>query len=261
MSKKTGNGDVLRCSFCNKSQRDVKKLIAGPTVYICDECVDICLDIIAEDRVLETAGSGDQAPQAQGDQGVPRRVRDRAGPGQEEARRRGLQPLQADRLPREEPQARRRAPEVQHPPDRPDRHRQDAPRPDPGQAALGAVHDRRRHDPDRGRLRRRGRREHHPEALPGGRQRQGEDRARHRLHRRGGQDRPQGREPLDHPRRLGRGRAAGAPEDPRGHGRQRAAAGRAQAPAPGVHPDRHDEHPLPLRRRLRRPRGASSAGA
>ena len=50
MSKKTGNGDVLRCSFCNKSQRDVKKLIAGPTVYICDECVDICLDIIAEER-------------------------------------------------------------------------------------------------------------------------------------------------------------------------------------------------------------------
>jgi len=59
MSKKTGNGDVLRCSFCNKSQRDVKKLIAGPTVYICDECVDICLDIIAEDRVLET-----QTPEA-----------------------------------------------------------------------------------------------------------------------------------------------------------------------------------------------------
>src|ERR1700741_4227972 len=61
MSKKTGNGDVLRCSFCNKSQRDVKKLIAGPTVYICDECVDICLDIIAEDRkdepgALEGAG-------------------------------------------------------------------------------------------------------------------------------------------------------------------------------------------------------------
>ncbi len=59
MSKKGGNGDVLRCSFCNKSQRDVKKLIAGPTVYICDECVDICLDIIAEDRVLET-----QTPEA-----------------------------------------------------------------------------------------------------------------------------------------------------------------------------------------------------
>src|SRR5213075_1560764 len=61
MSKKGNSGDVLRCSFCNKSQRDVKKLIAGPTVYICDECVDICLDINAEDRkdepgTLEGAG-------------------------------------------------------------------------------------------------------------------------------------------------------------------------------------------------------------
>ena len=55
MTKKAGSGEVLRCSFCNKSQRDVKKLIAGPTVYICDECVDICLDIIAEDRVLDQA--------------------------------------------------------------------------------------------------------------------------------------------------------------------------------------------------------------
>src|SRR6266498_4393100 len=59
MSKKTGNGDVLRCSFCNKSQRDVKKLIAGPTVYICDECVYICLHISAEDWFLDT-----QAPEA-----------------------------------------------------------------------------------------------------------------------------------------------------------------------------------------------------
>src|SRR5678809_1141548 len=53
MSKKGNSGDVLRCSFCNKSQRDVRKLIAGPTVYICDECVDICLDIIAEERESE----------------------------------------------------------------------------------------------------------------------------------------------------------------------------------------------------------------
>src|SRR4051812_8677666 len=61
MSKKGNSGDVLRCSFCNKSRRDVKKLIAGPTVYICDECVDICLDIIAEDRKDEPGtleGSG-----------------------------------------------------------------------------------------------------------------------------------------------------------------------------------------------------------
>jgi ATP-dependent Clp protease ATP-binding subunit ClpX len=53
MAKKETGDEALRCSFCNKSQREVKKLIAGPTVFICDECVDICLDIIAEDRMLE----------------------------------------------------------------------------------------------------------------------------------------------------------------------------------------------------------------
>ena len=51
-TKKAGSGDgeVLRCSFCNKDQNDVRKLIAGPTVFICDECVDVCNDIIADDR-------------------------------------------------------------------------------------------------------------------------------------------------------------------------------------------------------------------
>jgi len=53
MAKKETGDEALRCSFCNKSQREVKKLIAGPTVFICDECVDICLDIIAEDRMLD----------------------------------------------------------------------------------------------------------------------------------------------------------------------------------------------------------------
>jgi ATP-dependent Clp protease ATP-binding subunit ClpX len=53
MPKKDTGEEALRCSFCNKGQREVKKLIAGPTVFICDECVDICLDIIAEDRMLE----------------------------------------------------------------------------------------------------------------------------------------------------------------------------------------------------------------
>jgi ATP-dependent Clp protease ATP-binding subunit ClpX len=53
MPRKKKDGEGLKCSFCNKSQRDVRKLIAGPTVYICDECVDICLDIIAEERESE----------------------------------------------------------------------------------------------------------------------------------------------------------------------------------------------------------------
>ena len=49
MPKKESGDDALRCSFCNKSQREVKKLIAGPTVYICDECIALCNDIIAEE--------------------------------------------------------------------------------------------------------------------------------------------------------------------------------------------------------------------
>ena len=53
MVRKKAEGDGLRCSFCNKSQREVEKLIAGPTVYICNECVDICLDIIADGRQTE----------------------------------------------------------------------------------------------------------------------------------------------------------------------------------------------------------------
>ncbi|CAM2068204.1 ATP-dependent Clp protease ATP-binding subunit ClpX [Sulfidibacter corallicola] len=43
----------LKCSFCNKSQREVKKLIAGPDVYICDECVAVCYDIAQEDQIYE----------------------------------------------------------------------------------------------------------------------------------------------------------------------------------------------------------------
>ena len=51
--KKSGDGEILRCSFCNKDQNDVRKLIAGPTVFICDECVEVCNEIIADDRKLE----------------------------------------------------------------------------------------------------------------------------------------------------------------------------------------------------------------
>jgi len=48
MNKKTDQ-DTLFCSFCGKSQKEVKKLIAGPTVFVCDECVELCMDIIKED--------------------------------------------------------------------------------------------------------------------------------------------------------------------------------------------------------------------
>ena len=47
------SGDLLKCSFCGKTQKQVKKLIAGPGVYICDECIDLCNDIIFEDRTKQ----------------------------------------------------------------------------------------------------------------------------------------------------------------------------------------------------------------
>ncbi len=54
MSKK--EEQQLKCSFCGKGQDEVKKLIAGPTVYICDECVELCNEIIAEEMYAETEG-------------------------------------------------------------------------------------------------------------------------------------------------------------------------------------------------------------
>ena len=53
MPRKDSQGDVLRCSFCGKSQDEVKRLIAGPAAYICDECIDLCNDIILEEGAAE----------------------------------------------------------------------------------------------------------------------------------------------------------------------------------------------------------------
>ena len=50
MSSRKDKDDALRCSFCGKHQQEVKKLIAGPAVYICNECVDICNEIIVDDQ-------------------------------------------------------------------------------------------------------------------------------------------------------------------------------------------------------------------
>ena len=50
--------DILRCSFCNKTQDDVRQLIAGPVAFICDECVEVCVEVIANSRIEERdAGS------------------------------------------------------------------------------------------------------------------------------------------------------------------------------------------------------------
>ena len=54
--------DTLRCSFCGKSQNEVRKLIAGPTVYICNECIDICIEIISDDAQQEAAAARPPLP-------------------------------------------------------------------------------------------------------------------------------------------------------------------------------------------------------
>jgi ATP-dependent Clp protease ATP-binding subunit ClpX len=62
---KSGNGDsknTLYCSFCGKSQHEVRKLIAGPTVFICDECVELCMDIIREEHKSTLVKSRDGVP-------------------------------------------------------------------------------------------------------------------------------------------------------------------------------------------------------
>src|SRR3982750_1550212 len=55
-------GDLLKCSFCGKSQKQVKKLIAGPGVYICDECIDLCNEIIEEELSQSTEVKFDDLP-------------------------------------------------------------------------------------------------------------------------------------------------------------------------------------------------------
>jgi len=59
VTQKSGHSDQLTCSFCGKAQEEVKKLIAGPAVYICDECIELCKDIIAEEAQLDETPMGD----------------------------------------------------------------------------------------------------------------------------------------------------------------------------------------------------------
>lgn len=64
--KESGSGKLLYCSFCGKSQHEVRKLIAGPSVYICDECVDLCNDIIREEiKEVMPKRDGDELPTPQ----------------------------------------------------------------------------------------------------------------------------------------------------------------------------------------------------
>ena len=83
MAGTTDGNDQLLCSFCGKSQRQVKKLIAGPGVYICDECIDLCNEIIDEELTAPATLDLEQLPKPRDIYGDPERLRGRPGRGQD----------------------------------------------------------------------------------------------------------------------------------------------------------------------------------
>ncbi len=68
------DGKLLYCSFCGKSQHEVRKLIAGPSVFVCDECVELCNDIIREEMQEKTTTGGDKLPKPHEINEVSRRI-------------------------------------------------------------------------------------------------------------------------------------------------------------------------------------------
>ncbi|HQT26308.1 MAG TPA: ClpX C4-type zinc finger protein, partial [Burkholderiales bacterium] len=84
MSDKNGGEKMLYCSFCGKSQQEVRKLIAGPSVFVCDECIELCNDIIREETQEQASKL------SQSDLPVPREIRailDQYVIGQEQAKK------------------------------------------------------------------------------------------------------------------------------------------------------------------------------
>ena len=256
MARPTDSNEQLLCSFCGKSQRQVKKLIAGPGVYICDECIDLCNEIIDEELTAPPSFDIENLPKPREIYDVLERVRGRPGAGQAHAVGRRLQPLQArpdDAVRRE----RHRAAEVEHPAARADRAAARRCSPRRSRKILNvpfAIAD--------------------ATALTeAGYVGEDVENILLKLIQAADYDVKKAETGIiyidevdkiarkaDNPsitRDVSRrGRPAGAAEDPRGDHRLGAAPGRAQAPPPGVPVDRHDQRAVHLRRRVREPRQA-----
>jgi ATP-dependent Clp protease ATP-binding subunit ClpX len=102
------DGKLLYCSFCGKSQHEVRKLIAGPSVFICDECVELCNDIIREELEDSSEPGASKLPKPHEIKAVLDEYVIGQAARQEGAVRGGLQPLQAPREPRRRAQQGRR---------------------------------------------------------------------------------------------------------------------------------------------------------
>ena len=150
MARPTDSNEQLLCSFCGKSQRQVKKLIAGPGVYICDECIDLCNEIIDEELTAPPSFDIENLPK-------PREIYDVLNEyvvGQEQAKRslsvavynhyKRVQMMQSDENDIELQKSNILLLG-------PTGLRQDAAGPDPGQDPQRPVRDRRRDRPHRGR--------------------------------------------------------------------------------------------------------------
>ena len=258
---KVGGGDsknTLYCSFCGKSQHEVRKLIAGPTVFICDECVELCMDIIREENKILAGEVARRHPDAAGNPQGSRRLRHRPGSRQEGALGRGPQSLQAAQS-----QSKHNDVELA---------KSNILLIGPtgsGKTLLAQTLARILDVPftmaDATTLTEAGYVGEDVENIILKLLQSADynvERAQRGIVYIDEIDKisPQIRQSLDHPRRVGRGRAAGAAQDHGRHRRQRAAAGRPQASAAGIPAGRHHEYPVRVRRRLRRP-GKDHLGA
>ena len=253
--KRTGSDDALRCSFCHKSQDVVGKLISSPSdyprAYICDECIAVCNSILEDDKVEPPSGTPNKIPK-------PLEVKeflDQYVIGQEATKKKlavavynHCKRIHMNRMRNTEVELQKSNILLIGPTGT-------------GKTLMAQTLAKILDVPfaivDATTLTEAGYVGEDVEniilqAAAGRRWRRAEVPAGHHLYRRNRQDLPQGRKSVDHPRCFGRRRPAGAPEDSGGHGRQCSAAGRAQASASGVHPGRHHQYPVHLRRRVRR---------